>query len=178
MASINIEPEKDITKRVINSLIRITVIFLVQMFVNLHSIQLKNLEDKEIKNIIRKHQKKIEQNIIKEFKGNYIVEPIEIFFKLYFILVDIFIIVFIYLSVSQKINLFNELILVRLIFFLIKGESFKKYMYIFFIILTFSFLLKYTIYLFDLNKNNTFKAIINILINDDLYKIYYLWISF
>ena len=178
ISSINIEPEKDITKRVINSLIRITVIFLVQMFVNLHSIQLKNLEDKEIKNIIRKHQKKIEQNIIKEFKGNYIVEPIEIFFKLYFILVDIFIIVFIYLSVSQKINLFNELILVSLIFFLIKGESFKKYMYIFFIILTFSFLLKYTIYLFDLNKNNTFKAIINILINDDLYKIYYLWISF
>ena len=45
ISSINIEPEKDITKRVINSLIRITVIFLVQMFVNLHSIQLKNLED-------------------------------------------------------------------------------------------------------------------------------------
>ena len=178
ISSINIEPEKDITKRVINSLIRITVIFLVQMFVNLHSIQLKNLEDKEIKNIIRKHQKKIEQNIIKEFKGNYIVEPIEIFFKLYFILVDIFIIVFVYLSISQTINLFNEIVLVCLIFFLIKGESFKRYLYIFFIILTFSLLIKYTIYLFDLSKNNSFKIIINTLINDDLYKIYYFWISY
>ena len=30
----------------------------------------------------------IEKNIINEFKGDYVVQPIEIFFKLYFILID------------------------------------------------------------------------------------------
>ena len=99
ISSINIEPEKDMTKRVIDSLIRITVIFLIQMYVNLNSIQLKNLEDKDIQHIIKRQQKKIEKNILNEFKGNYVVQPIEIFFKLYFILIDIFIIVFFYLSI-------------------------------------------------------------------------------
>ena len=178
ISSINIEPEKDMTKRLLNSLIRITVIFLIQMFVNLNSIQLKNLEDKDIQHIIKKQQKKIEKNIINEFKGDYVVQPIEIFFKLYFILIDIFIIVFFYLSISQKINLFNEIVLVCVVFFIIKGQSFKKYLYIFLTVLSFSFLIKYTIFLFDLNTYSSFKTIINTLINDDLYKIYYFWISY
>ena len=176
---INVEPDKNITKRVINCLIRIVTIFLIQMFVHLYSIQLKNLTDKEIQSIINKHQRKIEKRIINEFKGMYVVKPIEIFFKLYFILIDILIIVFFYLSLSQKINFFNEIVLVCVIFFLIKGQSFKKYLYIFLIVLTFSFLLKYTIYLFNLNnKSTTFKNYANIIINDDLYKIYFYWISY
>ena len=176
--SLNIETEPNPAKRVIKTLIRITIIFLIQMFVHLNANQLKNLEDKDIKNIIKKHQNRLEKSIDKEFKGKYVVKPIEIFFKLYFILIDIFIIVFFYLSFSQKINLFNEAVLVSVIFFLIKGESFKRYLYTFLMILSLSFLYKYTIYIFNLNKFNTLKTINNIIINDDLYKVYYYWISY
>ena len=175
---INIEPENNSSTRVVNSLIRITVIFLIHVFVHLNSIQLQNLQEKEIRHIIRKNQKKIEKSIENEFKGKYVVKPIEIFFKLYFILVDIFIIVFFYLSISQKINLFNELVLVCTIFFLIKAESFKRLLYIFLVILTLSFLLKYTIYLFNFDKSNSFRVIINTLVYDDLQKIHYYWISY
>ena len=176
--SINIEPETKITKRVINSLTRLIVIFFIQMFVNLNSNQLKNLEDKDIQNIIKKQQKKIEKKIVSEFKGNYVVQPIEIFFKLYFILIDVFIIVFFYLSISQTINLFNEAVLICVIFFLIQGKIFKKYLYIFLIILSVSFLIKYTIYIFDLNQFSVFKTVMDTVLNDDLYKLYYFWISY
>ena len=177
--AINVEPDQSTTKRVINCLIRIATIFLIQMFVNLYSIQIKNLEDKEIQSIINKHQRKIEKRIINEFQGKYVVKPIEIFFRLYFILIDILIIIFFYLSLSQKINFFNEIVLVSIIFFVIKGKRFKKYSYTFLIILTISFLIKYTIYLFELSKKSTtFKDYANIIINDDLYKIYFYWISY
>ena len=174
----NIEPEKTKFKKCIYMFTKIVIVFLFQMYIQLNDQHLKNLKDLDIKDEIKKQQKDIEKRIEQDFKGIYVVKPLEVFFKLYFILIDIFVVIFFYLSVSTKINLFNQIVLINIIVFLIASKNFKKHLYICLCILTISFLLKYSIYIIKLDDKNVFKLFSEILFYDDLEKIHYYWISY
>ena len=174
----NIEPEKTSFKKCIHMFTKIIIVFIFQMYIQLNDQHLKNLKDLEIKDEIKKQQKDIEKRIEQDFKGIYVVKPLEVFFKLYFILIDIFVVIFFYLSISQKINLFNQIVLINIIVFLIASKNFKKHLYICLWILTVSFLLKYSIYIFKLDEKTGFKLFVDLLFYDDLEKIHYYWISY
>ena len=174
----DIEPEKSDFNKFIHMSTKLIVIFLFQKYIQLNEKHLKNLKDKEIRTEIKKQQKDLEKKIEQYFKGKYVVKPLEIFFKLYFILIDILLVVFFYLSLSQKINLFNQVILIGIISFLVVSHIFKKYLYIYLWILTVSFLLKYTIYFYKINEKTDFKLFLDLLFNDDLEEISYYWIAY
>ena len=172
-----IPPEASNLNKFLHTTTKLIIVYIFQMFIYLNEQYLRNLRDQEIKEGIRKQQKDIQKKIEQDFKGIYVLKPIEVFFKLYFILIDFFVIAFFYLSLSQKINLFNNIVLFCIIAFLIISQNFKKHLYICLWILTISFLLKYTIYILQI-KNSTFKLIVDLIFNDDLDKIYYYWISY
>ena len=174
----NIEPEETNYKKCIHMFSKLIIVFLFQMYIQLNDQHLTNLKDNEIKDEIKKQQKDIEKKIYQDFKGIYVVKPLEVFFKLYFILIDIFVIIFFYFSLSEKINLFNQVVLISIIAFLITNKNFKKHLYICLWVLAISFLLKYTISIYKLDQNNSFKLFVDLLFNDDLDKIYYYWIAF
>ena len=174
----NIPPEETNFKKFLHMTTKMFIVNLFQMYVYLNNQHLKKLKDKEIKREIEKKKKEIEKKIEQDFKGIYVVKPLEVFFKIYFILLDIFVAVFFYLSLSQKINLFNQIVLICVISFLIISQYFKQHLYKCLWILTISFLLKYTIYMLQLKDQSNFKLILDLLFNDDLTNIYYYWISY
>ena len=171
-------PEETNFNKCLHMFSQLIIIFIFQMYIHLNEKHLKNLKDEEIKYEILKQQKDIEKNIEQDFKGKYVVKPLEVIFKLYFIIIDILVVVFFYLSLSQKINLFNQAVLISIIAFLITEKNFKRHLYICLWILTISFLLKYTIFIYKLNQNQELKLYIDLLFNDDLDKIFYYWIAY
>ena len=173
-----LNPQETDLKKAIEMTSKLIVLYIFQMFIHLNNRHLNKLKDHEINNDIKKQLKDIEKKIEQDFKGKYVVKPLEVLFKIYFLLIDILIVIFFYLSFSQKINLFNLVVLINIIAFLIMNKNFKKIIYICLWVLTISFLLKYTLYIYKLDENKRFKLIIDILFNDDLEKIYYYWISY
>jgi hypothetical protein len=93
-----------------------------QLFISLKAKHNKYLKDEEIKKEIAEQQKIMEKKIVKDFKGKYAVKYFELFFKLYFFILDISVIVFFYLSVTQTINILNEIVLLCVIFFFSRQE--------------------------------------------------------
>ena len=104
------------------------IISFFQIYIHLktkHAILLKN---NEIREEIKIQQKELENVIEHDFKGKYVTKPLEIFFKSYFILLDIIVVISFYLSITQTINILNQLGLLFLIsLFLLNNKFFKFY---------------------------------------------------
>ena len=172
--------------RAINGLhlcIKIIIIMFFQMFIKLQTKHSKHLEEQDILDEIKSQQKELEKRIEKDFKGKYVIKPFEIFFKLYFLLLDIAVVILFYLAVTQAINIFNELILLCLISLFLMGKQFMGRLYISLFVLSISFLLKYILFFYynthkvKIQSNNT-KLVLTLLFNDNLNKIHYYWSAF
>ena len=163
--------------------IKIIIILFFQLFISLKTKHSKNLEEKEIKDEIKAQQKELEKKIEQDFKGKYVITPFEIFFKLYFTLLDIAVVILFYLAVTQAINIFNEFVLLCLISLFLLGKQIMQRLYVSLIVLNISFLLKYILFFYyntrkeKIVSNNT-KIILTLLFNDNLNKIHYYWCAF
>ena len=172
--------------RAINGLhlcIKIIIILFFQMFIKLKTKHSKSLEEQDILEEIKNQQKDSEKKIEKDFKGRYVIKPFEIFFKLYFLLLDIIVVVSFYLAVTQTINIFNEFILLCLISLFLMGKKFMGRLYVSLVVLNISFILKYIIFFYNnshkvkIQSNNT-KLILTLLFNDNLNQIHFYWSAF
>ena len=163
--------------------LKIFIIILFQLFIRLETKHSRNLRDKDVQAEIKLQQKELEKSIEQDFKGRYVIKPFEIFFKLYFLGLDIAIIVFFYLSFTQTINIFNEIVLLCIISLFLMGKKFMGHLYVSLLVLNLIFFLKYILY-FNNNSHkvkitsNNLKLFLSLLFNDNLNKIHYYWIAF
>ena len=177
---------KNENNRILNGLhlsLKIFIIILFQLFIRLKTKHARHLKDDDIKEEIKKQQKDLEKRIEKDFQGRYVIKPFEIFFKLYFLGLDIAVIIFFYLAITQTINLFNEIVLLCIISLFLMGKKFMSRLYISLLVLNFSLFFKYILF-FNNNSyrvqisSNNLKLVLALLFNDNLNKIYYYWIAF
>ena len=174
---------EDLIKNGINLCLKFIIVILFQLFISLRTKHYKYLKDDEIKKEIIEQQKRIEKKIEKDFKGKYAVKYFEIFFKLYFFILGISIIVFFYLSVTQAINILNEIVLLCVISIFLVGKKFMNQLYVFLLILNFIFFFKYILF-FNNNSHrvkitsNNLKLFLTLLFNDNLNKIHFYWIAY
>ena len=181
---LGIKESKD--NKVLNGLhlcLKIIIVILFQIFIRLKTRHARNLRDNDIQAEIKNQQKLLEKRIEKDFKGRYVIKPFEIFFKLYFLILDISVIIFFYLAVTQTINILNELVLLCIISLFLMGKKFMSRLYASLFILNFAFLFKYILF-FNNNSHkvkitsNNLKLFLTLLFNDNLNKIHYYWIAF
>ena len=161
------------------------IISFFQIYIHLktkHAILLKN---NEIREEIKIQQKELENVIEHDFKGKYVTKPLEIFFKSYFILLDIIVVISFYLSITQTINILNQLGLLFLIsLFLLNNKFFKFYgTYFCLIMLNISFLAKYITHFFypsskNINNISKIELILTVIFHDHLYNIHFYWITY
>ena len=177
--TINIYYLKDNKLKAIHFSTKLVILTLMHLFIQLSDKYYKNLKDKEIKDEINNQKKSLESKIDQDFKGKYVLKPLEIFFKLYFLLIDVFVIIFFYLAISQSINLFNEIILFGLFSLFAIRKKVIANLYLCLCVISVSFLLKYSLYLFKIPDDYyKTKLILSLLFNDDLHNIFYYWIAF
>ena len=163
--------------------LKIFIVILFQLFIRLRTKHARNLRDNDIQAEIKKQQKELEKRIEQDFKGRYVIKPFEIFFKVYFLCLDISVIVFFYLAFTQTINIFNEIVLLCIISLFLMGKKFMGHLYVTLLILNFIFFIKYILF-FNNNSHkvkitsNNLKLFLTLLFNDNLNKIYYYWIAF
>ena len=163
--------------------LKIFVIILFQLFIRLKTKHERNLKDEDIKAEIKSQQKEFEKRIELDFKGRYAIKPFEIFFKLYFLCLDIAVIIFFYLAFTQTINIFNEIVLLCVISLFLMGKRFMGHLYYSLFALNLIFFFKYILY-FNNNSHkvkitsNNLKLFLTLLFNDNLNKIHYYWIAF
>ena len=182
---LGIKEDKEInrTLRGLHLCIKIIIIIFFQLFIKLETKHTKHLEEQDILNEIRSHEKELDKIIEQDFKGKYVIKPFEIFFKLYFLCLDITVVILFYLAVTQAINIFNEFVLLCLISLFLLGKQFIGRLYVALVVLNTSFLLKYILYFYyntrkvKIQANNT-KLVLTLLFNDNLNKIYYYWFAF
>ena len=177
------EENENKSMRGLHLCIKIIIIIIFQLFIKIKTKHSQQLEEAEILDEIKNQQKQLEKRIEQDFKGKYVIKPFEIFFKLYFFLLDIAVIVLFYLAASQSINIFNELVLLCLISLFLMGKQFMGRLYFSLLVLNISFLLKYIIYFINntrkvkIQSSNT-KLVLALLFNDNLNKIHYFWCAF
>ena len=174
---------ENLIKNGVNLCLKLIIVIVFQLFISLKTKHNKYLKDEEIKKEIAEQQKIMEKKIVKDFKGKYAVKYFELFFKLYFFILDISVIVFFYLSVTQTINILNEIVLLCVIFFFLVGKKFLNQIYVFLFILNLIFFFKYILF-FNNNSHrvkitsNNLKLFLTLLFNDNLNKIHYYWIAY
>ena len=163
--------------------IKIIIIIFFQLFIKLETKHTKHLEEQDILDEIKSHEKELDKIIEQDFKGKYVIKPFEIFFKLYFLCLDITVVILFYLAVTQAINIFNEFVLLCLISLFLLGKQFIGRLYVALVVLNISFLLKYILFFYyntrkvKIQANNT-KLVLTLLFNDNLNKIHYYWFAF
>ena len=172
--------------KIVNGLhlcLKIVIIILFQLFIRLKTKHARNLRDNDIQAEIKNQQKELEKRIEQDFKGRYVIKPFEIFFKLYFLILDISLIVFFYLALTQTINILNEIVLLCIIALFLMGKKFMSRLYVSLFVLNFVFFFKYILF-FNNNSHkvkitsNNLKLFLTLLFNDNLNKIHYYWIAF
>ena len=173
------------TERFLNMAYKFLVITFFQIFIHLKTKHQKLLKDEEIKQEIDKQKNDLENTIKQDFKGEYVTNPLEMFFKTYFIILDFALIILAYISFTQSINILNQIGLLFLIsVFLLNSDNYKsKGIYICLIVSNISFLAKYIVHFIypkDKNINNISKPelILILLFHDRLYNIHYYWITY
>ena len=177
------ENTENIVLNGINLSLKIVIVIFFQLFIRLKTKHSRNLRDNDIQEEIKKQQKQLEKKIEHDFKGRYVIKPFEIFFKLYFLVLDIAVVVFFYLSVTQTINILNEIVLLCIIALFLMGKGFMSHLYIYLLILNLIFFFKYILF-FNNNthkvkiESNNIKLFLTLLFNDNLNKIHYYWIAF
>ena len=130
------------TERFLNMAYKFLVITFFQIFIHLKTKHQKLLKDEEIKQEIDKQKNDLENTIKQDFKGEYVTNPLEMFFKTYFIILDFALIILAYISFTQSINILNQIGLLFLIsVFLLNSDNYKsKGIYICLIVSNISFL--------------------------------------
>ena len=178
--------KENMENKILNGLhlcLKIFIIILFQLFIRLDTKHLRHLRDNDIQTEIKMQQKELEKKIEQDFKGRYVIKPFEIFFKLYFLGLDISVIIFFYLAFTQAINIFNEIVLLCIISLFLMGKKFMGHLYVSLVVLNLIFFLKYILY-FNNNTHkvkitsNNLKLFLTLLFNDNLNKIHYYWIAF
>ena len=161
------------------------IITVFQIYIHLKTKHAKLLKNVEIREEIRIQQEELENVINNELKGKYVTKPLELFFKAYFIILDFLLIIFFYFSITQTINIMNQLGLLFLIsMFLLNNKYFKTYgIYFCLIIINISFFVKYIVHFFYPNMssiNNTSKTelILSLLFHDHLFNIHFYWLTY
>ena len=173
------------SERFLNMAYKFLVITFFQIYVHLKTKHNNLLKDEEIKKEIQKQKEKLENTIKQDFKGEYVTKPLEMFFKVYFIILDFALLILAYISVTQTINIFNQIGLLFMIsVFLLNSDNYKsKGIYICLIVLNISFIAKYIVHFIypkDRTINNISKPelILIVLFHDRLYNIHYYWITY
>ena len=169
-----------------NMAIRFTIISIFVLYI--HAQNIFNIYYKENKVFLEAKKKTIKEEIQNRLKDTkYVLEPTEIFFKFFFTLNDILLVIFLYLSITQSINIFNECMLLFLIFMFIFRHSINKFYYYILIFMNIIFLLKYIFYFYkegtNENKDNDDSSndeIICLFFYENLRhcNIHYYWISY
>ena len=173
------------TGRFLHMAIKIIIITFFVIYIHLKTKHAKLLENSDIREEIKNQQKELENVISHDFKGKYVTKPLEVFFKLYFIFLDLLVIILFYLSITQTINFINQLGLLFLIsMFLLKNKFFKTYaVYFCLVVINILFIVKYIVYFFyptmrSVNYASTTEQILSILFHDYLYNIHYYWLTY
>ena len=171
--------------RFLHMAIKFLIITFFQIYIHLKAKHAKLLKNTEIREEIKIQQEELENVINHELKGKYVTKPLEIFFKAYFIILEFLVIILFYFSITQTINIMNQLGLLFLIsMFLLKNKFFKTYgIYVCLIILNISFLVKYIVHFFyptmkNINNASKTELILALLFHDYLYNIRYYWITY
>ena len=173
------------TERILHMANKFVIITFFQMYIHLKAKHAKLLKIKEIREEIKIQQEELENVINHDLKGKYVTKPLEIFFKVYFLFLDFLLIIFFYLSITQTINIMNQIGLLFLIsMFILNNKNFKNYgIYICLIIINISFLAKYIVHFFyptmkNVNNITNTELVLSILFHDYLYNIHYYWIAY
>ena len=168
------------TKRFLHMTNKFLIITFFLMYIHLKSKHAKLLRNKEIREEIKIQQEELENVINHDLKGKYVTKPLEIFFKLYFLFLYLLLIISFYLSITQTINIMNQLGLIFLISMLIlNNKYFKSYgIYICLIVINISFLAKYIVHFFypkmnNINNMTKTELILSIIFHDYLYNIHF-----
>ena len=116
------------TERILHMANKFVIITFFQMYIHLKAKHAKLLKNKEIREEIKIQQEELENVINHDLKGKYVTKPLEIFFKVYFLILDFLLIIFFYLSITQTINIMNQIGLLFLIsMFILNNKNFKNY---------------------------------------------------
>ena len=173
------------TDRFLHMALRFIIITLFVIYIHLKTKHSKLLEDPELREEIKNQQKDLENVISHDFKGKYVTKPLEVFLKVYFIFLDLLVIILFYLAITQTINIMNQLGLIFLVsMFLLKNKFFKTYaVYFCLIVINILFLAKYIVHFFypymrNINYVSTTEQILSILFHDYLYNIHYYWLTY
>ena len=173
------------TDRFLHMAIKFIIITCFQIYIHLKTKHAKLLKNSEIREEIKIQQEELENVINHDFKGKYVTKPLEIFFKAYFIILEVLVIILFYLSITQTINIMNQLGLIFLIsMFLLKNKFFKTYgIYFCLIVLNTSFIVKYIVHFFyptmqSINYASKTEIILALIFHDHLYNIHFYWITY
>ena len=171
--------------RFLNMAIKFFIITFFQMYIHLKTKHIKLLKDVEILKEINKQKDELDNVINHDFKGAYVTKPLEMFFKAYFIILDILLIIFSFFAVTQTINILNQagLLLIISMFFLNSDNYRSKGIYICLVILNISFLLKYIVHFIfpkmkTINNISKTELVLISLFHDRLYNIHFYWITY
>ena len=168
-----------------NMALKITIITILQAFVHVKmkyvEVYNKNLEREE-ENFVNINDVLIKKEIKNVAKTNYALTSIEILFKFCFFITDILLIIFLYFSVCQSINIFNEFMLLFIVSLFIFSHIIDKWYFAILIIMNLTFQFKYLIFFIYPNKtkeeyNNNIFNLFSLLFYDELKSPYYYWLA-
>ena len=179
---LGLEYYKPAKLRVLHMINKFLIVTVFQTYLHVREKHTKLLNDLDILKEIKKQQKELELTIKNDLKGKYVIKPLEVFFKAYFFILDILVVVSFYLAVTQTINIVNQLGLLFLIsMFILNNRYFKVYgIYVSLIILNLVFIAKYVLsFMYQKEKNidniTLTEFILNMIVHDNLYNIHYYW---
>ena len=171
--------------RITHLINKFLIVTVFQTYLHLRRKHSKLLNNMEVLKNIQNQQKELENAIKYDLKGKYVTKPLELFFKGYFIILDILVIITLYLAVTQTINIVNQLGLLFLIsMFILNNRSFKTNgVYICLFLLTIVFIVKYVLYFMYQEEKNIdniteTEFILYMTVHDHLYNIHYYWFAY
>ncbi|MCQ2815660.1 MAG: hypothetical protein MJ252_00190, partial [archaeon] len=163
--------------RLIHMLIKFNII---EILLKYQSVQHKYL--KNISKDIHQSANLVNNEIQRASESVYVLEIRDIFFKVCFKLIDISLIIFLYFSVCQTINVLNEVFLLFFFCLLIFDESYlDKFYSLFLYLINLSIFFKYIVYLYFNTKDgenyeSLYYNIWSIFFYDNLKKEHFFWI--
>ena len=165
--------------------IKITIItfFYIYIYIQMKYFKFYDIHKVDIENQKQLKEKEINELIKTHFKGNYILQGIEIIFKIISVINYLLVTVFFYLGICQSINIFNEIILLFIFSIYVFSKNIDEHYFGFLVFLNIVFILKYVVYFIypkteiDDNYLNIYN-LLSLLFYDNLKNIHYSWIAF
>ena len=163
-----------------NMALKITIITVLQGYIHVTMKYNDNVLQKGV-NLQRDQQ--VENEIENASKSTYALTSIEILFKVVFFVNDIFLMLFLYLSISQSINIFNEIMLLFIVSLFIFANVIDKCYFFILIVMNLVFQMKYIVFFIYPNRtkeeyNNNIYNLFSLIFYDELKNPYYYWIAY